>query len=133
MKNTIGKKSLFRHLLSFSGYFLLAIITIGVTDLRAQSNPSPGKAQSKAIWITGATIHDGVRAPYPGLVGFSNGRIHYVGSGAEIRLDATNSEIINASGQHLYPGFIAPHTLLGLYEIEAVRATRDHTETGSLN
>lgn len=133
MKTRISKKNLSGHFLSYSGYLLLALIAIGVTELRAQSNPSPGKAQSKAIWITGATIHDGVRAPYPGLVGFSNGRIHYVGSGAEIRLDATNSEIINASGQHLYPGFIAPHTLLGLYEIESVRATRDHTETGSLN
>jgi len=123
---------------NFRTYFsscllLLAIYSFSIWQLQAQSNPSPGKAQAKAVWITGATIHDGVKAPYTGLVGFSNGRIHYVGSGSEIRLDATNSEIINAAGQHLYPGFIAPHTLLGLYEIEAVRATRDHTETGSLN
>jgi imidazolonepropionase-like amidohydrolase len=112
---------------------LWAILALPTSVLKAQSNPSPGKAQTKAIWITGATIHDGINPPFVGMVGFHNGKIHYVGTGAEIRLDATNSDIINAAGQHLYPGFIAPHTLLGLYEIEAVRATRDHTESGSLN
>ncbi|MFZ9680671.1 MAG: amidohydrolase, partial [Bacteroidia bacterium] len=98
----------------------------------AQPNPSPGKPQSRPIWITGATIHDAVQAPYPGVVGFEDGKLIYVGSGAEIRLDPESSEIIDARGQHIYPGFIALHTLLGLYEIESVRATRDHTESGTL-
>ncbi|MEK7256232.1 MAG: amidohydrolase family protein, partial [Bacteroidota bacterium] len=40
---------------------------------------------------------------------------------------------IDATGKHLYPGFIAPNTDLGLQEIEAVRATRDNAETGSIN
>jgi imidazolonepropionase-like amidohydrolase len=130
-KNNVMQNSIFHRSSPF--FLLLAVYHISVTKSIAQPNPSPGKAQAKAVWITGATIHDGVKAPFTGLVGFSNGRIHYVGSGSEIRLDATNSEIINAAGQHLYPGFIAPHTLLGLYEIEMVRATRDHTESGSLN
>jgi len=100
---------------------------------QAQPNPSPGKPQTRPVWITGATIHDAVQAPYQGVVGFENGQLIYVGRGAEIRLDPERAEIIDANGQHIYPGFIALHTLLGLYEIESVRATRDHTESGTLN
>jgi imidazolonepropionase-like amidohydrolase len=112
---------------------LLGLCSMLTFSVLAQSNPSPGKPQTKPIWITGAIIHDAVNPPYTGVIGFDKGEITYVGRGTEIRLDATNSEIIDARGQHVYPGFIALHTLLGLYEIESVRATRDHTESGTLN
>jgi imidazolonepropionase-like amidohydrolase len=46
---------------------------------------------------------------------------------------AGNNQIINAQGKHIYPGFIAPNTSLGLTEVDAVRATNDFRETGSLN
>jgi len=38
--------------------------------------------------------------------------------------------IIDATGKHVYPGFIAPNTTLGLVEIDAVRPTRDQDELG---
>lgn len=41
--------------------------------------------------------------------------------------------IINLSGQHLYPGFLAPNATLGLTEIDAVRSTRDFDEVGYFN
>ena len=41
--------------------------------------------------------------------------------------------IIDISGQHVYPGFIAPNSTLGLQEIGAVRATRDQQEVGTMN
>ncbi|MFM9060521.1 MAG: hypothetical protein ACKOQP_02510, partial [Bacteroidota bacterium] len=69
---------------------------------QAQPNPSPGKPQTRPVWITGATIHDAVQAPYQGVVGFENGQLIYVGRGAEIRLDPERAEIIDASGQHIY-------------------------------
>lgn len=40
---------------------------------------------------------------------------------------------INASGKHIYPGLIAANTILGLNEIDAVRATRDYAEVGTNN
>ena len=41
--------------------------------------------------------------------------------------------IIQLNGRHIYPGFVAPNSTLGITEIDAVRATRDFNEVGSLN
>jgi len=41
--------------------------------------------------------------------------------------------IVDLNGQHIYPGFIAPNSTLGLTEIDAVRATRDYNEVGEFN
>lgn len=41
--------------------------------------------------------------------------------------------IIDVSGQHIYPGFMAPNSTLGLTEIDAVRSTRDFAEVGGFN
>ena len=38
---------------------------------------------------------------------------------------------LDLQGHHLFPGLIAPTTILGLQEIDAVRATRDTTEVGA--
>ncbi len=40
---------------------------------------------------------------------------------------------INISGKHVYPGFIAPNSTLGLTEIEAIRASNDFYEVGGYN
>ncbi len=55
-----------------------------------------------------------------------DGKIVAVGPGAEGPADAT----VDLAGQHLYPGLIAPTTVLGLLEIDGVRSTRDTTEVG---
>jgi len=41
--------------------------------------------------------------------------------------------VIQAQGKHVYPGFIAPNSTLGLQEIGAVRATNDTREVGRMN
>lgn len=41
--------------------------------------------------------------------------------------------VIDASGQHIYPGLVAPNSTLGLTEIDAVRATLDYREVGEFN
>lgn len=41
--------------------------------------------------------------------------------------------VIDVSGQHIYPGFMAPNSTLGLTEIDAVRSTRDFAEVGGFN
>ena len=51
---------------------------------------------------------------------FENGKLIAVGDATT----ATKGNIINAKGKHVYPGFIAPNTTLGLVEIDAVRASR---------
>lgn len=42
-------------------------------------------------------------------------------------------EVIDASGQHVYPGIIACNTTLGLVEIDAVKASDDDREIGTYN
>jgi imidazolonepropionase-like amidohydrolase len=42
----------------------------------------------------------------------------------------TVHDMIDLKGQHIYPGLIAVDTLLGLTEIDAVRATQDSVEVG---
>jgi len=43
------------------------------------------------------------------------------------------TQVIDVSGSHVYPGLIAPQTVLGLAEIGAVRSTRDLQEVGDIN
>ena len=40
------------------------------------------------------------------------------------------SKTIDATGQHLYPGFIAANSTVGMVEVDAVRATNDLNEIG---
>lgn len=41
--------------------------------------------------------------------------------------------VVDAKGKHVYPGFILLNSPLGLNEVDAVRATVDKEETGTLN
>ncbi len=114
--------------------FLLAIFaTIFTLETTAQNVPVPAPAQTQPILITNATAHLGngqvIENSY---IAFSNGKITFVGNMA-VGQGFPGHQIIDAAGKHLYPGFIAPDSELGLQEIEAVRATTDSREVGSLN
>ncbi|MCB1561487.1 MAG: amidohydrolase family protein [Xanthomonadales bacterium] len=91
----------------------------------------PARAQVQPVTIVGATIHtvsgDDIRN---GRVRFEDGRIVAVG-GSDVSTDG--SQIIDASGQQLYPGYIAVDGTLGLSEVSAVRATVDVAEVGANN
>ena len=63
-------------------------------------------------------------------MGFRNGEIDYVGRSFQVNRQKYD-DILDATGQHLYPGFIVTNTTLGLQEIGAVRATQDQYEVGT--
>ena len=92
------------------------------------SQQVPGKEQSKSILISNGILHVGNGELLENaFVGFENGKINYVSNKQpdkdyQINIDATN--------KHIYPGFIALNTSLGLGEIDAVRATIDEDEIG---
>lgn len=91
----------------------------------------PGSPQRQPIFLKNATIHtvaNGTQANTNLL--FDAGRI--VAISDTLRAPA-NARVIDCTGMHVYPGFIAPVTTLGLTEIDAVRATRDMAEIGSVN
>lgn len=107
--------------------FMLVLLLLPVV-LFAQ-RPAPAPPQTVSFLITGGTVHVGDgRVIDEGAVGFRNGTIDYVGYAYGVQ--AKYDSIINAQGQHVYPGFIAPDATLGIVEIEQVRATDDVNETG---
>jgi imidazolonepropionase-like amidohydrolase len=95
----------------------------------SQAQQTPAPEQSQAISILGATAHIGnTEVIENAVVGFEEGKITYVGTD---QTKATGQQI-DASGKHVYPGFIAPNATLGLVEIDAVAATNDEDELGKM-
>ena len=95
------------------------------------SDQIPAPNQDHPILIQGGTIHTishGILENADIL--FDNGKITSVGHNLDI---PTEAEIIDASGQHVFPGLISAGSTLGLQEIGAVRATRDYAEVGAVN
>src|SRR5690606_13960565 len=96
----------------------------------AQQTPAP--KQTEAVTIVGATAHLGNgKVIENSLIIFEDAKLTHV-------LDALTTKIqhrgqgINAEGKHVYPGFIAPNSTLGLVEISSVRATDDEDEIGDM-
>ena len=99
--------------------------------LSAWAQPTPGSEQSRSVLILGATAHLGTGDVLEDCaVGFRNGEIDYVGRSFQVNRQKYD-DIVDATGQHLYPGFIVTNTTLGLQEIGAVRATQDQYEVGT--
>jgi imidazolonepropionase-like amidohydrolase len=100
----------------------------------AQANISPAKPQDRRVIIMGAKLHIGNGQVIDnGYLIFDKGRITGVGDATVVKLNLTDATMITANGKHVYPGFIAPITNLGLIEYSSVKATLDHTEIGDLN
>ncbi|HTM97973.1 MAG TPA: amidohydrolase family protein, partial [Pedobacter sp.] len=99
-----------------------------------QANISPAKAQSQRIIVMGATIHTGDGTVIPnGYITLEKGKITGIGDATVVKFSTDGARLITASGKHIYPGFIAPITNLGLVEIESVKATIDERELGENN
>ena len=101
----------------------------------AQSDvPMPAPKQAERICLKGGTVHIGngqvIENAY---LLFENGKVTDVFAANNIKTDATLGRIIDVTGKQIYPGLIALNTVLGLTEIEAVRATNDQYETGAIN
>ena len=104
----------------------LAAVTAG-----AWSQPTPAPEQERSVLILGATAHLGTGDVLEDCaVGFRDGKIDYVGRSFQVNRQKYD-DLVDATGQHLYPGFIVPNTTLGLQEIGAVRATQDQYEVGT--
>ncbi len=104
-------------------------------NLLFAQNPVPAPAQSGAILIFGATAHLGNGSVIANsAIGFEGGKLTLVADATTIRIDRSKyATVYDASGKHVYPGFIAPLTNLGLVELEAARATVDYSDIGQYN
>jgi imidazolonepropionase-like amidohydrolase len=101
--------------------------------LVAQPNLTPGATQTESVLIVGATAHLGTGDVIEdAAIGFSDGVFNFVGRRFAVDLKRY-VRVIEAHGAHIYPGFIAPNSTLGLMEVAAVRATLDFDEVGTFN
>lgn len=110
----------------------LLLATLLATRLAAAQTP----AEEAPLLVTGATLHT-VSGPVlaGGRLLVERGRITAV-LAADAPLPATRGpapRVIDLAGKHVYPGFIAANTALGLTEVASVAATVDHAEAGPVN
>jgi imidazolonepropionase-like amidohydrolase len=97
--------------------------------LAASSIAAPARAET--IALTGAIVHTVSGPTYEnGTVVMTNGTISAVGSNL---IPPVGSTVIPCTGKHVYPGFVAANTVLGLVEVGSVRGTVDYRETGETN
>jgi imidazolonepropionase-like amidohydrolase len=108
--------------------FAVAIAFSGAASA-IQNVPAP--AQKTPILLKGATLHT---VSGDNIVGgdmlIDKGRIVALGSNVQV---PANAQIIDVTGKHIYPGMIAANTVVGLSEVQSVRATADFAEAGAIN
>ncbi len=116
---------------------LAATLTASITSLTIAQDLAPSAPpQSNPVILVGATAHTiSGETNQNALVSINEGKIGMVGRADEIlpRISLSeNTQIIDLSGKHIYPGLIDSVTTLGLQETSAVRATLDHNEVGPM-
>ncbi|MGV3632187.1 MAG: amidohydrolase [Bacteroidota bacterium] len=89
----------------------------------------------KRILLTNGTLHVGNgEIVNSAAIGIENGKIKFVKNALATTIKKSEWDtIIDLQNQHVYPGFVAPNSTLGLTEIDAVRATNDFNEVGEYN
>lgn len=109
-------------------YLLAAVLLIGFNNAQAQITEKP---EFGKFAITGATLHTVTNGTIEnGILLIEGKKITFVGKNAKIPADFTK---IDASGKHVYPGFMDTGNSLGLVEINAVAVTVDNEEVGEFN
>ncbi|RUO22657.1 amidohydrolase [Aliidiomarina iranensis] len=107
----------------------MAVASTLLAGSATANNIVPGAPQSAPVLLQGGTVHtvsDGVLEGADVI--FADGKIVAVGNNLSA---PEGARILDITGQHVYPGFIALDTTLGLVEMEAVRATVDTNEVGN--
>jgi imidazolonepropionase-like amidohydrolase len=113
--------------------YIIALV-LGVS-IHIKAQHTPAKNQTKSVLILNATAHLGNgQIIENSAIGFKDGKITLVADAKLIKLTKDAFETtIDATGKHVYPGFIAPNSTLGLVEIDAVKSSDDESEIGSFN
>lgn len=113
--------------------YIMLLVFCTTIQIKAQQVPVP--KQAKSVLILNATAHLGNgKIIENSAIGFKDGKLTLVADASIIRLaDNAYDSTIDATGKHVYPGFIAPNSTLGLVEIDAVKSSDDQEEIGSFN
>ena len=111
--------------------FLMVFLACMTLKSPLVAQPTPAAPQEESILLLGGIAHLGTGDVIEGsAIGIRAGKIDYVGRERDAD-PGKYRRVIDVSGRHLYPGFIAANSTLGLQEIQSVRATRDFAEVGT--
>ena len=107
--------------------YLILLIAISSFGLSAQET-------NKILLVNGYLHHGDGQIMESAAVAIDKGEILFIkNSLAYTYVESEWDTIIDLKGRHIYPGFVAPNSTLGITEIDAVRATRDFDEVGTYN
>ena len=97
--------------------------------------PAPGYSSGLNVLLLNATAHLGNgKLIDKSAIAFKDGIITKVEDASKFDQSIEVFDtVIDLTDNHIYPGIIAPNSTLGLFEIGAVRATKDFREVGSIN
>lgn len=114
-----------------SSVALIATVALLAPQALAQSKPTWMPARTSAVALVGGTVHTVTGGTLNNATVVVQGdRITAVGAGAAVPAGA---QVIDCRGKHVYPGFVAANTQLGLTEVSTVTGSNDNAETGTLN
>lgn len=101
----------------------------------AAQRPAPVDSTVRRVLLLGATAHTGDgKVIEMSAIGIEGGKISFIMDARGFKPDPKAFDtIVYVHNKHVYPGFIALNTNLGLSDIELVRATNDYREAGSIN
>ncbi|MBC3875259.1 amidohydrolase family protein [Undibacterium flavidum] len=130
MKKTVLTHCVQRAKISTASLIAMSILS-ALSGLTQASDNVPAAAQKIPLVFKGATLHtiSGENIPNGSML-IDKGRI--VALGNQVAIPA-NAKVIDVSGKHIYPGMIAANTVMGLAEVQSVRATLDYAEAGAIN
>jgi imidazolonepropionase-like amidohydrolase len=111
------------------------LLLLFCASVQINAQQIPAAKQTKSVLILNATAHLGNGTVIQNsAIGFKDGKLTLVADASTIRLAAgAYDTTIDATGKHVYPGFIAPNSTLGLVEIDAVKSSDDEEEIGTFN
>jgi imidazolonepropionase-like amidohydrolase len=110
------------------------IFWITIAGMVYSQVPEPAPSQTKPVALMNGIIHVGNGGIYEnGILIFNEGKITSVGDARHVKIDLTGYDVFHVAGKHIYPGLIVANSQVGLDDIQAIRASQDHTEVGALN
>ena len=93
-----------------------------------------GQQYSKILLVNGFLHTGDGTTMQSAVIGIEKGEISFIKNAYAYTIDTQEWDtIIELEGRHIYPGFVAPNSTLGITEVDAVRATRDYDEVGIFN
>ncbi|AXT19525.1 amidohydrolase [Flavobacteriaceae bacterium AU392] len=108
--------------------YIYTLLMLCCTVVVAQQTPGP--PQIETFSIVGATAHIGNGSVIENsIIIVENGKITSCSPASNT---SPKGKVIDAKGKHVYPGFITTNSSLGLIEVNAVRASNDADEIGSM-